>query len=68
MGRLMSARPPLVEYLVDAAVMKPVVTELLGRAWTDYGTTRESLVAFLDNFIALRIPPSSEPLPVASAL
>jgi len=52
MGRLMSARPPLVEYLVDAAVMKPIVTELLGRVWTDYGGERESQTAFLDNFIA----------------
>ena len=52
MGRLMSARPPLVEYLVDAAVMKPIVTELLGRAWTDYGGERESQTVYLDNFIA----------------
>jgi uroporphyrinogen decarboxylase len=52
MGRVMSARPPLVEYLVDAAVMKPIVTELLGRAWTDYGGERESQTAYLDNFIA----------------
>ncbi len=53
MGRVMSARPPLVEYLVDAAVMKPIVTELLGRAWTDYGEKRESQTAYLDNFIAV---------------
>ena len=52
MGREKSARPPLVEYLVDAAVMKPVVTEILGRVWTDYGTTRESRIGYLDNFIA----------------
>jgi len=52
MGRLMNARPPLVEYLVDAAVMKPIVTEILGRAWTDYGGEWESRTAYLDNFIA----------------
>ena len=33
MGRADGSRPPLVEYLVDNAVMKPIVTELLGRDW-----------------------------------
>jgi len=51
MGREKSARPPLVEYLVDAAVMKPIVAGLLGRKWTDYGSDRESQKRFLDNFI-----------------
>ena len=52
MGRVQSPRPPLVEYLVDAAVMKPIVTELLGRTWADYGADRKSQTAYLDNFIA----------------
>ena len=52
MGREKSARPPLVEYLVDAAVMKPIVTKLLGREWVNYGTTRESQKIYLDNFIS----------------
>jgi len=52
MGRARSARPPIVEYLVDAAVMKPIVTELMGRAWVDYGQDRESRTAYLDNVIA----------------
>jgi uroporphyrinogen decarboxylase len=43
--------PPLVEYLVDAAVMKPIVTELLGRTWIPFGTDRASQKAWLDNFI-----------------
>lgn len=52
MGRAQSPRPPLIEYLVDAAVMKPIVTELLGRTWADYGADRKSQTAYLDNFIA----------------
>ena len=51
MGRKRSTRIPLVEYLVDDVVMRPIVQNLLGRSWVDPGTTRESLVAYLDNFI-----------------
>jgi uroporphyrinogen decarboxylase len=51
MGREKTARPPLVEYLVDAAVMKPIVTELLGRDWFEYGADRETQKKYLDNFI-----------------
>jgi uroporphyrinogen decarboxylase len=51
MGREKTARPPLVEYLVDAAVMKPIVTGLLGRNWADYGIDRETQKKYLDNFI-----------------
>lgn len=43
--------PRLVEYLVDEAVMKPIVTGLLGRTWADYGADRPSQKAWLDNFI-----------------
>ncbi len=52
MGRITSARPPLVEYIVDDVVLKPIVTELLGRSWVDEGPDRESQAAYLDNFIA----------------
>lgn len=51
MGRAMTERSPLVEYLVDAAVMKPILTELLGREWSDYGNDRASQKKYLDNFI-----------------
>lgn len=44
--------PPLVEYLVDEAVMKPVVTGLLGRSWSDFGPDRRAQEAWLDNFIS----------------
>jgi uroporphyrinogen decarboxylase len=53
MGRRRVDRPPLVEYLVDEAVRKPVVTGLLGRAWVDPAPgDGPGLEAYLDNFIA----------------
>ena len=51
MGRSQSKRTPLVEYIVDDVVMKPIVTELLGRQWIAMGSDRESQQAYLDNFI-----------------
>lgn len=51
MGRTRAPKPPLVEYLVDEAVRKPIVTGLLGRAWVDDGADRETQKAYLDNFI-----------------
>lgn len=53
MGRRRDGRPPLVEYLVDEAVRRPIVTGLLGRAWVDPAPgDRAGLAACLDNFIA----------------
>lgn len=52
MGRQRRPRPPLVEYLVDEVVMRPIVTDLLGRKWVTPGADRASQRAFLDNFIA----------------
>ena len=51
LGRRSARRTPLVEYIVDDVVMKPIVTDLLGRRWVDYGTERASQQAYLDNFI-----------------
>ena len=51
MGRVEGYKVPLVEYLVDEVVMRPIVTELLGRTWRD-GGDRASQRAYLDNFIA----------------
>jgi uroporphyrinogen decarboxylase len=51
MGRRRQARAPLVEYIVDDVVMRPVLTDLLGRTWIPYGRDRESQRAYLDNFI-----------------
>jgi uroporphyrinogen decarboxylase len=45
-------RVPLVEYLVDDAIVKPVVTKILGRPWAEYGVSRQTQAAYLDNVIA----------------
>jgi uroporphyrinogen decarboxylase len=50
-GRITDTRTPLVEYLVDETVMRPIVTDLLGREWTQAGGDRASQSAYLDNFI-----------------
>jgi uroporphyrinogen decarboxylase len=51
MGRRRAAVPPLVEYLVDDVVQRPIVTGLLGRQWAAWGSGREAQAAYLDNFI-----------------
>ena len=51
MGRKRQVRTPLVEYIVDDVVMKPIVEELLGGRWVPYASDRESQKAYLDNFI-----------------
>jgi uroporphyrinogen decarboxylase len=52
MGRRTGEPPPLVEYLVDEAVLRPIVTDLLGRSWSPYGPDRASQAAWLDNFVS----------------
>ncbi len=52
MGRARGGPVPLVEYIVDEAVLRPVVEGLLGRAWAPDVGDRASLRAWLDNFIA----------------
>jgi uroporphyrinogen decarboxylase len=54
MGRTPSQRPPLIEYLVDDALRRPITTQLLGREWVEPTRgDRRSLEAYLDNFVAL---------------
>jgi uroporphyrinogen decarboxylase len=53
LGRVRTQKPPLVEYLVDDAVMKPIVTGLLGRGWVDDAGGGASQTAYLDNYIEL---------------
>jgi uroporphyrinogen decarboxylase len=53
MGRRQAPVPPLVEYLVDDVVQRPIVTGLLGRAWAPWGPDREAQRAYLDNFVEL---------------
>jgi uroporphyrinogen decarboxylase len=51
MGRR-TGPPPLVEYLVDDVVMKPIITELMGREWVAaIPGDRASLEKVLDNHI-----------------
>ena len=52
MGRRTLAHAPLVEYIVDDVVMRPVLKGLLDREWVDPGPGREQIEAFLDNYIA----------------
>ncbi len=52
LGRTKARRVPLVEYIVDETVMRPIVTDLLGRPWTGHGADRASQAAYWDNFIA----------------
>ena len=50
-GRASGGRVPQVEYLVDEVVMRPVVTEMLGRTWVPETEDHQTQIAFLDNFI-----------------
>ncbi len=52
LGRARAGRPPLVEYIVDEAVMRPVVEDLLGRPWVAGGDDRPSQEAWLENFVS----------------
>ncbi len=51
-GKSRSPRVPLVEYLVDDAVMRPVLEDMLCRRWVTPGSDRDSQRASLDNRIA----------------
>jgi uroporphyrinogen decarboxylase len=51
MGRITTQGAPLVEYLVDDVVMRPIITELLERRWIEASGDRASQQASLDNFI-----------------
>jgi len=50
-GKVRSSSPALVEYIVDDAVMRPLISELLGRPWVDENADRESQRAYLNNVI-----------------
>lgn len=52
LGKSNSGRPLLVEYIVDEMVMRPVVTELLGRTWVPYSADVATQQLWLDNVIA----------------
>lgn len=45
-------RPPLVEYIVDPVIMRPILEEMIGRKWVDpLPGDRESQMAYWDNVI-----------------
>jgi uroporphyrinogen decarboxylase len=48
-GHARTRRVPLVEYLVDDVVMRPIVTDLLGRTWIDPG--KQGKQGHLENFV-----------------
>ncbi|MBM3476520.1 MAG: hypothetical protein FJX75_24875 [Armatimonadetes bacterium] len=53
MGEVIPERPPLVEYIVDPVVFRPILTDLIGREWVDpLPGDRASQAAYWDNFIA----------------
>lgn len=52
MQRGKSHRVPLVEYIVDDIVMRPVVEQLLERTWIPPGPDSAPSTGYLDNFIA----------------
>ncbi|MBD3174165.1 MAG: hypothetical protein GF320_03215 [Armatimonadia bacterium] len=52
-GERVLDRVPLIEYIVDPVVMRPIVTELLGREWVDPGPEAASWEAYLDNLVAM---------------
>jgi uroporphyrinogen decarboxylase len=50
MGRA-TGTAPLVEYLVDDVLRKPITEQLLGRRWVEAGGDRQARAAQMDNFI-----------------
>ena len=54
LGRRATERPPMIEYLVDATLLQPIVKEILGRPWVDATPSdRASVERYLDNQIAV---------------
>ncbi len=53
LGKTSSKRVPLIEYIIDDVVGKPIITDLLGRKWVEPGSDRESQKAYFDNFIQI---------------
>jgi uroporphyrinogen decarboxylase len=51
MGHREETRVPLVEYIVDEALMRPVVTDLLEREWVPNTGEPDSLQGWLDSYI-----------------
>jgi len=52
MGRTRDGRVPLIEYIVDDAVLRPIIETVCGRRWAPDLGDRDSLKTYLDNFVA----------------
>ncbi len=50
-GKSRSRRVPLVEYIIDDVIMKPIATDLLGRRWVPFSMNPEDRFAYLDTMI-----------------
>ena len=50
-GKTRPGRVPLVEYIIDDVVMKPIAADLLGRRWVPFAADRESRRAYLDTMV-----------------
>ena len=51
-GEQTPERPPLVEYLIDEVLMRPILAEMMGREWVEpQPDDRSSQIAYWDNFI-----------------
>lgn len=51
MGRIQGQRTPLIEYIIDDVVMKPIQTDLLENDWVDLGKDRVHESAYILNMI-----------------
>jgi uroporphyrinogen decarboxylase len=51
MGRVSGKRTPLIEYIIDDVVMKPIQTDLFGNVWVDLERNRQTESKYLDNMI-----------------
>ncbi|MBN2578582.1 MAG: hypothetical protein JXB10_06280 [Pirellulales bacterium] len=47
-GKTAPDRPPMIEYLVDNAVMRPILEDLLGREWVDTSDKTEYMGGQMD--------------------
>ena len=47
-GEVVPERPPLVEYLIDNAVMKPILTQMMGRKWISPPEKKEYIDGQMD--------------------
>jgi len=52
LGRRAVHHAPLIEYIVDDLVMRPILEQMLGRAWVPWGSARSGMAGYLDNVIA----------------